>query len=78
MDPKSGRLYESTEAARQAGVRNPVEVSGGGDAIAELSARTKLASHMLTGKATGDPAAFVDDAKRKGPPQDAAHVGRRT
>jgi len=28
MDPNSGRLYESVESARQAGVENPVEIIG--------------------------------------------------
>jgi len=41
MDPMTGRLYESPDAARAAGVLHPVEVTGTPEQVQEVSAAVK-------------------------------------
>lgn len=41
MDPYNGRLYESVDAARAAGVLHPVEVIGEPEVVHEVSAAVK-------------------------------------
>jgi hypothetical protein len=37
MDPNSGRLYDSVEAAKEAGVENPVEITGRPEDVKKVS-----------------------------------------
>ena len=38
MDPLSGRLFASTDAAKRAGVENPVEITGRAEDVLRISA----------------------------------------
>ena len=37
MDPNSGKLYESIEIALEAGVKNPVEITGAPEDVQRIS-----------------------------------------
>lgn len=50
MDPNTGRLYDSIDAALLAGVRSPVEISGTPEAIVRVSKAVK-AQHRAKRKA---------------------------
>ena len=41
MDPKSGRLYESLDAAQAAGVHDAVEITGTPTAVRQISAAVR-------------------------------------
>ena len=46
MDPNSGRLYPSLEAAREAGVENPVEITGRPEDVKLVADKVAKASEL--------------------------------